>query len=62
MEKGILDKRVLPSKDFDNLWQHIILPDEVKNQLKAQILLELTVTNSPKTIVASLPIFKPPLL
>lgn len=41
-EKGILDKRALPNKDFDDLWNRIILPDEIKNQLRAQVLLELT--------------------
>lgn len=41
-EKGILDKCALPNKDFDDLWNRIILPDEIKDQLKAQVLLELT--------------------
>ena len=41
-EKGILDQRTLPSAEFDELWDRIILPDEIKNQLKAQVLLELT--------------------
>ena len=41
-EKGILDKRTLPNKDFDDLWTRIILPVEVKDQLRAQVLLELT--------------------
>ena len=42
-EKGILDLRVLPDVDFTELWEKIILPDEIKNQLKAQILLELII-------------------
>lgn len=42
-EKGILDKRRLPNKEFDELWQRIILPEELKEQLKAQVLLELTI-------------------
>lgn len=41
-EKGILDKRALPSKEFTELWDRIFLPDEIKQQLKAQVLLELT--------------------
>ena len=41
-EKGILDKRTLPSSDFDELWERIILPIDIKNQLRAQVLLELT--------------------
>jgi pachytene checkpoint protein 2 len=41
-DKGILDKRLLPSPEFTELWERIILPDEIKNQLKAQVLLELT--------------------
>jgi pachytene checkpoint protein 2 len=42
-EKGILDSRQLPDKEFDGLWQHIILPKETKDQLQSQVLLELTV-------------------
>ncbi|OQP67637.1 AAA family ATPase [Niastella populi] len=41
-DKGILDKRELPDKDFTELWGRIFMPDEVKNQLLAQVLLELT--------------------
>jgi SpoVK/Ycf46/Vps4 family AAA+-type ATPase len=40
-EKGILDLRDLPSPEFDELWERIILPADVKNQLKAQVLLEM---------------------
>lgn len=40
-EKGILDLRNLPSPEFDELWERIILPDDIKNQLKAQVLLEM---------------------
>lgn len=42
-EKGILDERLLPDKGFDELWKRTILPDELKEQLKAQVLLELTI-------------------
>lgn len=41
-EKGILDKRALPSQEFTELWERIFLPDEIKEQVKAQVLLELT--------------------
>lgn len=41
-EKGILDKRALPSQEFTELWERIFLPNEIKEQLKAQVLLELT--------------------
>lgn len=42
-EKGILDQRSLPDYEFDELWEKIIQPADIKNQLKAQILLELTI-------------------
>lgn len=42
-EKGILDIRSLPDPDFEQLWQKILMPDEIKNQLKAQIVLELVI-------------------
>jgi len=38
-EKGVLDKRPLPDGDFEELWTRIILPE----QLRAQVLLELTI-------------------
>lgn len=41
-DKGVLDKRVLPDQEFEELWKRIILPAEVKEQLKAQVLMELT--------------------
>lgn len=41
-EKGILDLRELPSLEFEELWNRIVLPDDIKNQLRAQVLLELT--------------------
>lgn len=41
-DKGILDKRILPSPEYDELWDRIILPDDIKNQLRNQVLLELT--------------------
>lgn len=41
-EKGILDLRELPSQEFEELWNRIVLPDDIKNQLRAQVLLELT--------------------
>lgn len=42
-EKGILDKRALPDRTFDELWERTILPTELKEQLRAQVLLELTI-------------------
>ncbi len=42
-EKGILDLRDLPSPEFDELWERIVLPDDIKNQLKAQVLLEMVI-------------------
>ena len=41
LEKGILDLRDLPSQEFEELWERIVLPDEIKAQLKAQVLLEM---------------------
>ena len=42
-DKGILDKRTLPDTEFNELWDRIIIPKESKDQLCAQVLLELTV-------------------
>lgn len=41
-DKGILDLRSLPDKEFQELWEKIVLPKEVKTQLQAQVILELT--------------------
>lgn len=41
-QKGILDQRVVPDTEFDELWSRIILPKEIKEQLRAQVLMELT--------------------
>lgn len=41
--KGILDRRKLPDKEFDQLWERIIVPKEVKERLVGQVLLEYTV-------------------
>lgn len=40
-DKGILDLRDLPSPEFDELWERIVIPDDIKAQLKAQVLLEM---------------------
>ena len=40
-EKGILDLRDLPSPEFDELWERIVIPEDLKAQLKAQVLLEM---------------------
>ena len=53
-EKSILDKRRLPDKMFDRLWDSIILPAEQKERLVAQVLLEFTLRE--QLDVASLPI------
>ncbi|RYZ87940.1 MAG: AAA family ATPase [Proteobacteria bacterium] len=42
IEKGLLDKRELPDAQFDELWNRIIIPPEIKNRLRNQVLLELT--------------------
>lgn len=42
LEKGILDKRSLPSPEFTDSWERTILPQPLKDQLKAHVLLELT--------------------
>jgi SpoVK/Ycf46/Vps4 family AAA+-type ATPase len=43
LEKGVLEQRILPDAEFDELWKRIILPKALKDQLIAQTLLELTV-------------------
>jgi pachytene checkpoint protein 2 len=42
LQKGILDKRSLPSPKFTEHWERTILPKCLKEQLKAHVLLELT--------------------
>lgn len=42
-EKGVLEQHSLPYKPFDELWDQIFLPKEIKDQLLAQMLLEFTV-------------------
>lgn len=41
-DKGILDKRQLPDAEFAELWERIVLPKDTKEQLRNQVLLELT--------------------
>lgn len=41
-DKGILDLRNLPNNEFEELWKRIVLPENIKTQLQAQVLLELT--------------------
>src|SRR6266849_422922 len=41
-EKAILNHRRLPHKDFEESWDKIIVPDEVKNRLLALGLLQFT--------------------
>jgi AAA+ superfamily predicted ATPase len=42
-QKGILTYCKLPHTNFDQLWDRIIVPSEIKERLIAQILLEFTV-------------------
>ena len=42
-EKGILDLRSLPSPEFQELWEKIVLPAQTKTQLQAQVVLELVI-------------------
>lgn len=42
-DKGILDQRILPDPQFNELWERIVLPEEQKNRLRSQVLLELVV-------------------
>jgi hypothetical protein len=41
--KGILSHCKLPNTEFDALWERIIVPKDLKEQLISQILLEFTV-------------------
>lgn len=54
-EKGVLDNRMLPDKEFDNYWSKIILESTTKDQLLAQVLLEFTVRTQLKS-KASIPL------
>lgn len=40
--KGILEQIKLPNKEFGDLWEKIIIPDEVKSRLLSQAVLEFT--------------------
>lgn len=40
--KGILDRRKLPDTTFDNLWDRIIIPQEVKDRLLSQAVVSIT--------------------
>ena len=41
--KGIIGPRNLPDKNFDELWDRIIISEKTKTRLIAQILLEFTI-------------------
>ena len=43
IQKGILRYMKLPDKEFDDQWDKIFVPDEVKTRLLSQALLEFTV-------------------
>lgn len=53
-QKGILEHIKLPNKDFDALWEKIIVPDEVKERLLSQAILEFTLRG--KTDPVSVPL------
>lgn len=42
-KKGILEHIQLPNKDFDALWEKIIIPEQVKERLLSQALLGFTI-------------------
>ncbi len=42
-DKGIQDGKTLPDKDFDDLWDRIIVPEDIKKRLVYHVLLEFTV-------------------
>ena len=42
-QKGILTNCKLPVPEFDELWERIIVPEELKERLISQIVLEFTV-------------------
>ena len=52
-QKGILEHIKLPNKDFDALWEKIIVPDELKERLLSQAILEFTLRG--KTDPVSIP-------
>src|SRR3989344_4230257 len=39
---GVLDERLLPDPDFNTLWSAIVLPDNLKDQLLCQSILNFT--------------------
>lgn len=41
-QRGVLDIRDLPDPDFDGLWNAIILPQQIKDRLLAQAVLNFT--------------------
>lgn len=53
-QKGILEHIKLPNKDFDALWEKIIVPDELKERLLSQAILEFTLRG--KTDPVSIPL------
>jgi pachytene checkpoint protein 2 len=42
-DKGIQEVRTLPDEGFDDLWDRMILPEDMKKRLVYQVLLEFTV-------------------
>ncbi len=54
LPKGVLDRRVLPDSTFQALWDAIIAPEELKNRVLAQALLNFTLR--PRVARASFPL------
>lgn len=53
-KKGILEYIEIPNKDFDALWGKIIIPEEIKDRLLSQAILEFNLRG--KTNPVSLPL------
>lgn len=49
-KKGILEHVQLPDKRFDALWEKIIIPEEVKQRLLSQALLEFTLRGNTNSV------------
>ena len=52
--KGILEQIKLPNKEFGDLWEKIIIPDDIKARLLSQAVLEFTLRENVSSV--SIPI------
>lgn len=52
--KGILEQIKLPNKEFGDLWEKIIIPEDIKSRLLSQAVLEFTLRESISSV--SIPI------